>query len=216
MPNTSKKMIAEQVCFRLYGGYPDTAAPVQYEDVYKAAEQKANALFKLKQFDTTLPSGETIPENTMIATYEDVAVTTFGVGKSKSTLPVTPISLPKNAGIFLVYDPERPDNPFIPVQRGQGAILKADTLLNDLMGLVWYEPKNNVLIYSKDLTMLGVSSVTMELCVLDFSEYGETDILPIPSDMEERLVTELYEMFSGVTPENGIVNNITTAEQKTE
>lgn len=209
---STKKIISEQVQFKLAGGYPDMGEPVDERDIWKALEQKINSLFKLHQFDQTLANGETIPENTMIATYEDVAVTSFG-GKSKSTLPIIPISLPKNVGIFLIYNSAHPDNPFIPIQRGQGALLKVDSLLNDLQGMISYEPKNNVVIYSKDITLFGFSTVTMELCVLDMSQYGITDTLPIPADMESRLVDELVQQFAPVTAESGIVDNFTTAGQ---
>lgn len=209
---STKKIISEQVLFKLAGGYPDTAFQIDERDIWKALEQKINGLFKLHQFDQTLANGETIPENTMIATYEDVAVTSFN-GKSKSTLPINPISLPKNVGIFLIYNSAYPDNPFIPIQRGQGALLKVDGLLNDLQGMISYEPKNNIVIYSKDITTIGFSTVTMELCVLDMSQYSITATLPIPADMESRLVDELVESFAQVTAESGQVNNFTTAGQ---
>jgi hypothetical protein len=106
MPNLTKKIISDQVLFRLYGGFPDLSAPVQEEDVWKATEQKVNSLFKLRHLDTTLPSGETIPENTMIATYEGIAVTGLDNGTSKALLPAIPISLPKNMGVYLIYHAE--------------------------------------------------------------------------------------------------------------
>ncbi len=214
MANSTKKILAEQILYRIYGGTPDTSAPIQEEDVFKALEQKINSLFKLRQFDTTLPSGETIPDNSMLATYEDITVTSLGNGKSKALLPVQPISLPKSVGIFLVYDPANPDNPFIPVQRGQMALLKVDSLLNNMMGQIAYEPKNNYVEFNRDLTTFGVNKVTFELCVMDISQYSETQYLPIPSDMEETIVNELVAQFSPVTPESGIVNPITNSNQK--
>lgn len=208
--SVTKFLLAEQVLFKYYGGYIDNNGPVQMPDVYKAIEQKINGLFKLHQFDATLPSGETIPEHAMLATYEDIAVTSVGQ-KSESILPIMPISLPKNMGIYLVYD--NPDNPFIPLQRGQSALLKSDSLLNDLQGMISYEPKNSKVIYNKDITTLGITVVTMELCVLEISRYSITDPLPIPADMEGRIVDELVASFAPVQAESGIVNNFTNAGQ---
>lgn len=212
---STKKVISDQVLFKLFGGIPDSAAPIDERDIWKSLEQKANALFKLRHFDTTLPSGEMIPENTMIATYENVAVVVEGT-QSKSTLPVIPISLPKAVGIYQVYDPEYPEIPFIPIQRGQRALLRTDALLNDVLGLISYEPKNNVIVYNRDLTLFGVNVVTMELCVLDMSQYGINDELPIPADFEERIINELIQEFSPVTAESGQVNNWTNAGQQTQ
>lgn len=209
----TKKLIAEQVLFRLYGGYPDSAAPVQEPDVYKALEQKLNSTFKIRHFDSTLPSGETMPENSMIATYENNTVTRTDDGKSYSLLPIQPISLPKNMGIYLVYDPAHPDMPFIPLQRGQSFLINSDELLNDLNGQIGYEPKNDRLIFRKDLTTYGITAVTMELCVFDISQYSTTERLPIPSDYEEALVNELIKDFAPVQPENGLVDNFSVSGQ---
>jgi len=208
----TKKEFSDMVLYKLAGGIPDGAFPIDERDIWDALDHKVNELFKLRHFDTTLPSGETIPENTMIATYEGVAVTSSGQ-QSKSTLPVTPISLPKNVGIFLIYDSEYPEYPFIPLQRGQRSLLRADALLNDTLGLISYEPKNNVVIYSKDLTLLGVTSVTMELCVFEISNYSITQDLPIPADYIGRLEDELVSEFAAVMAENGLVNNFTNAGQ---
>lgn len=212
---SSKKLIAEQVLYRYYGGYTDTSGPVQLDDVYKALEQKINSFFKLRHFDVTLPSGETTPDNLMIGVYENIAVTSLNNGKSKALLPITPISLPKNVGIYQVYNPDFPDFPFIPLLKGQRGLLRTDTLLNDMLGQITYEPFNNGLLFSKDLLLQDCPVVTMELCVFDMSLYGVNDALPVPADYEDALINELYNQFAGVEPESGQVNNYTTANQNT-
>lgn len=211
---STKKIISDQVLLKLSGGFVDNSFPVDERDIWKALEQKINDTFKLKHFSETLPSGETIPDSTMIATYPNNTVTSTSNGKSTTPLPINPISLPKNMGIFLIYDPNNPDIMFIPLQRGQLSLLKADTLLNDLGGQIGYEAKNNIITFTKDLTMLGISSVTQELCVFDISQYGISAILPVPADMEQMLVNELFEQFSKVVPESGLVNNFSNANQK--
>ena len=213
--SSTKYIIAEQVLFRYYGGYIDTSGPIKRPDVYKALEQKINSLFKLRHFDVTLPSGETTPDNVMIGVYEGIAVTSLNNGKSKATLPVTPISLPKNVGIYQIYNPEFPDFPFIPLLKGQRGLLRTDSLLNDVLGQITYEPQNNAVTFSKDLLLLGCPAVTMELCIMDISLYSETDPLPIPADYEQTLIDELVQAFMPVLPEVGLVNNWTTANQKT-
>lgn len=208
---SNKKLIGEQVLYRIASGYPDTSYQVDIRDIYKAIEQKVNSKFRLRHFNATLPSGNTMPEHAMIATYENIAVTSLGNGKSQSLLPVTPISLPLNMGIYMVYDPRYPDNFFIPLQRSQLALLRADELLNNLMGMIGFEPKNNVLLFTQDITMFGTSSITMELAVFDMSQYADTDKLPIPADLEDEIVNELVNDFSPVQPETGDVNNYTNA-----
>lgn len=209
----TKKLISDSVLYKLSGGVPDVNFPVDERDIWVEIEKRINAAFKIHHFDTTLNIGESIPEAAMIATYENVAVTSFGE-KSKSTLPITPINLPKNMGIFQVYDPNYPDMPFIPLQRGQRGLLRTDELLNDTLGLISYEPKNNVIIYNRDITVFNIPIVTMELCVLDISQYGINDELPIPSDYQAQLEDDLIKAFIWVTPESGQVNSWTNINQQ--
>jgi hypothetical protein len=219
---SSKKLIAEQILTRLSGGYPDVAAATQLRDFYPAIEQKVNSKFRLEHFSVTLESGETIPDSLAVATYENVAVTSYG-GVSRSTLPVTPISLPREMGIDEIT-PVVPTNnnqakvnvnPFIPLRRSQRFLLSADTLLSDLLGQVGYTPINHTTIeYTKDLVSLGVEAVNMRLVVFEIGNYSETEALPIPSNMIEDIVNELFMQFAPVQPESAIVNPYTTIAQK--
>lgn len=213
---STKRILGEQILYRYYGGYIDTAGPIHLEDVYKAIEQKVNSLFKLRHFDSTLPSGETIPDNLSIAVYENIPVTSLNNGKSKCTLPATPISLPKNVGIFQVYNPQFPDFAFIPLQKGQQSLLRTDGLLSDMLGQVTYQPSNKELLFSKDLLLEDCPVVTVELCVLDISEYSETQELPIPADFEQIIIDDIVAALMPVLPEVGLVNNYTTAGQKAQ
>lgn len=209
----TKQLIAEEVLYKLAGGIPTPSFPIHPRDIWSALDSKINSIFKLKYFDTTLANGETIPEAAMIATYENVAVTSLN-GRSKSTLPITPISLPKNIGIHQIYNPAYPDKPFIPLQRGMKFLLDADSLLNNLFGDIYFEPKNEEIIYSIDLTQFGVSVVTMELCVLDVSDYSVTDPLPIPADYVGLIEDELIKEFAPVVAKTGIVSNFVNPTQQ--
>jgi hypothetical protein len=205
---STKRLIADQILIKLSGGNPDVNFPVQKYDLFKRIEQKCNALFKMQQFSINLPSGETVPDNLAVATYEDVEVVSSGL-TSYAILPVMPISLPRNAGISMIYDPANPDNAFIPIIAGQRALLKTDALLSDLLGHVSFEPKGKKIWFSRDLTLMEVSAVTMELVTLDISQYSETDMLPIPSDFEDAIVMEIYKECLAVQPEAGLVNPYT-------
>lgn len=215
--STTKKILSEQVLFRLYGGDYDISSPVQFPDVYKAIEQIVNSMFKMEQFNSNLPSGETIPNGVMVATYTDVTVSGHG-DVSKATLPVFPISLPKNMGIFGIAPAMSLTSlqghfSFIPLMRGQKDLLRTDTLLNDLMGQIGYEPRNTDVVFTKNCTLLGITKVDMELLVMDISLYSETDILPIPASYEDDIVTALVNKFSPVQPETGQVNLLTSSGQ---
>jgi len=161
-------------------------------------------MFQTQYYSATLPTGETVPDNLMIAFYEDVAVDSYG-DKAKADLPIVPISLPRYMGIYRVVNSE--DIDFIPVPLGQGALLKADKLLNDLLGSVYYEVRKNQIIFSKDITLLDVNTVNMYLVVMDISLYSNTDPLPIPANMEEEIIEKVFAKFAPIVPESGIVNS---------
>lgn len=185
------RIIIDQVLFKLSEGFSSVQGAIQSYDIKKALEQKINAKFRMRQFEN-MQAGETIPEGICMATYEGISVTADG-DRSKSVLPVMPISLPRNMGIF---DIRYNDNSFIPLQVGQRQLLKVDTLLNSLLQQVGYEPKGKTIRYTTNITLLGWTTVDMDLVVSDLSILSETDLLPIPADFEETLVAELYAQFS--------------------
>jgi hypothetical protein len=210
---TTKRILADQTLFQLQGGWPDIAGAVQKQDIFKATEQWINSRFKLQQFNTTLASGETIPDNSSLATYSNITVTSGG-GKNKSTatLPVMPISLPRGLGVYDISDGN--GTHYIPIQKGQGALLTSDFLLNTLFDQVWYEQNGLNITFSLDLTLYGINTVEMVLMVFDMTQYSEDDILPLPADMQADLVGDLVKMFSPITPELGLVNNYPTPQTK--
>jgi hypothetical protein len=217
----TKKQISDSVLYKIYGGVPDSGGPVDERDVWFALEDKVNSLFKLQHFSVNLPSGGTIPDGLHLATYEDVVVSRTSNERSSCTLPVTPVSLPRNMGINEITPVlninESGDkilgNPVIPLQSGQAFLLKADTLLNDLMGQFGYEVYGKTIRFTKDLTTYGITKVDMKLLVFEISQYGVTDELPIPADYLSEIEDELIREFAAVMPENGIVNNFSNAGQ---
>jgi len=200
----TKRFLADQILIRLTGGFPDVSEPVQKEDIFAAIEQWINSKFKLKHFQETLSSGETIPEGASIATYTNIPVVS-GSTCATATLPIMPISLPRNLGVFDINDGK--GYSFIPVQRGQIAMLGNDFIMDTLLGQVVYEVGNKQVKFSADITAFGKNTVNMDLMVFDISLYGETDTLPLPKDMEAQLVDDLYKMFSPITPEAAVDNN---------
>ncbi len=202
---TTKRIIADQTLFQLQGGWPNIAGAVQKQDIFKATEQWINSRFKLQQFNTTLASGETIPDNSALATYSNVVLTSTNKNNCTATLPVMPISLPRGLGVYDISDGK--GTHYIPILKGQGALLTSDFLLNTLFDQVWYEQNGMNITFSMDLTLYGITTVEMVLMVFDMTQYSESDILPLPADMQMDLINDLVKMFAPVSPELGLVNN---------
>lgn len=217
----TKKEISDNVLYKLAGGVPDSGFPVDERDIWSSMEDIVNRMLKAQQFTVNLPTGGTIPENLLLATYEDVTVTRTSNGRSKCTLPAIPVSLPRNAGVNeirpvlnLVSSGERIlGNPIIPVQAGQTYLLQADQLLNDLLGQWGYEINGKTVIFSKDLTTYDITKVDMKLVVFEIGSYTVNQDLPIPADWISDITDELIREFSPVVPKSGFVNNFTNAGQ---
>ena len=211
---TTKVKLAEQVLYRLYGGFHDTASPIQMEDVQEAINQRVNADLKMQHFSMVLPSGETIPEGAMIATYENIPVVSYN-RKSKCVLPVMPIMLTRNIGVYEIETSVKckadgttiPDLFFIPLQSGQMPLISTQPLISDLLGQVGYWVVGKEVIFHRDIITDGITLVNMNLVVFDISKYGDYDPLPIPSDMEDQIITEIIKSLAPVQQGDRMVDN---------
>lgn len=205
----TKRYLADQILFKLDASSPEVSQPVQLEDVYAAIGQWVNSRFKLRHLSETLSSGESLPEGSALATYSDIAVVSDG-DTASAILPVMPISLPRNLGVYNVVGG---NYTFLPIQRGQIQMLGAEFMLNVLFGQVAYEVIGKKIKFSKNIKLLGINTVDIDLMVFDVSGYSETDQLPIPSDMESDLVGDIYKMFAPIQPMPSVVSNFPQSMQ---
>lgn len=200
---TSKYKIAEQVLLLLKGGNIKSATSVELEDIMEVVGQFINTHFKQEHLTINMPSGETIPEGIML-TYYDGLVPVQYKGVSKVTLPVTPISLPRNMGVYHVSRTSDINDGFLPIQNGQLALIKGERLISDLLGQVGYTVYGNDLVFSKDLTTESGVTIIVGLVVMDISLLDDYDNLPIPADMEGQIVQECFKLFAAQMPGTNI------------
>ena len=191
---TTRYKIIEQIR-RLLAGNAVISSRVQNGDVRLLVEQVANKLLKTEYFSVNMPSGDTVPPNCMIYTYESIPVTTYKTTKSMCTLPSMPINLPKNMGVFHVSKTDSIDEPFIPIASGMYGIIKVQDLLGDLSGLIGYEVFGSKIVFTKNLPGLGVNNVFIRLVGVDLNTVDDYTILPISSDMEADIVNTVYAML---------------------
>lgn len=199
---TTKYKIAEQVILNLKGGNIKTASSVELDEVMEYVGQVLNALFKQEHLSVNMAIGETIPEGVMLTTYENIPVEKYG-NVSMAELPAIPVSLPRNMGIFHVArqidisSEENFDCGFIPIQSGQMSLIKGERLISDLLGQVGYTTKGKRLIFTKDLLAEDPgATLTMDLVVMDINLYDDYDLLPIPADMEAKVIEQCFNFFA--------------------
>lgn len=196
---TTKKKIAEQIQ-RLISGNPVISARIHINDVILAVEQVCNQVLKADYFAVNTPEGDTIPNNCMVFTYDNVPVTTYKTTKSKATLPSMPINLPRNMGVLHVSKIDAIDEPFIPIPTSMYGIVKPQDLLGELSGLIGYEVVGKDIIFTQNLPGQSVNSVYIRLVGMDIGSLSIYETLPLSSDMEAMVVQTAYKMLVQVPP----------------
>lgn len=185
---------------RLIAGNPIISGRYHINDVKRLVVQVSNQLLKADHFSINMPEGDTIPNNCMIFSYDNVPVTTFKTTKSKCTLPSIPVSLPRNMGVLHISKTDAIDEPFIPIPTSMYGIIKPQDLLGDLSGLIGYEVVGKDVIFTQNLPGLGVNAVYMRLVGVDISQLTDYDILPLSADLESQVIQQVYNMLVQTPP----------------
>jgi len=196
---TTRYKLSEQIQ-RLINGNSTIASRIHMNDIKLLVEQVANQLLKADFFAVNMPDGDSIPSNCMIYTYESVPVTTYKTTRSRASLPSIPISLPRNMGVLHVSKTDAIDEPFVPIPASLYGIIKPQELLGDLSGLIGYEVFGKDIVFTKNLPGLGVNNVFIRLVGVDLSQLTDYDILPLSSDMEAQVVTQVYNILVQTPP----------------
>ncbi len=194
--------LAEQVLSLVEGGDPKAASSISIHEIKIACGQVINTLLKADYISTNVGLGEVIPNGSILALYEGIEVQSSN-GKSQATLPIKPQKLPRNMGLWAIYPKYYTDGnyeydkEFIPLQMGQGSLIKSQPLLNDLLGQVGYECFGDKVFFTKNIKALFPDVVlAMRMVIMDISQYGDYDPLPILPEMEWEVVSQVYKMYS--------------------
>jgi hypothetical protein len=193
----TKGRLAEEILRLYYGGNIPVAGKVRKEEVFVSIGQVINTMLKTEYFNVSLPGGEVIPNGAMVGLYENIAVTKLD-NRSYCTLPVKPLKLPRDLGIYQVWDMANPDCMFVPLQMGQWAQNKTHPMLSGLLGKIGYEPYGERIVFTSDITNNGVDDTTvgMRLVIADLDQYGEYDMLPVPPEYELAIKQQVLSIFS--------------------
>jgi hypothetical protein len=195
--------LAESAAKIIHGGDIGVASDPSINALKIAVGQVLNKLLKtdLLQMNVNRDMAERIPNGCVLGMYENIAVQSYN-GKSVATLPIKPMKLPRNMGVWAIYSKWEAngdydlDKEFIPLQMGQGGLLKSQRLISDLLGQVGYEVFGDKVIFTKDLKSISQDVVVaMRLMILDIDLYDDWDLLPIPPEMEYDAINAVVQMY---------------------
>lgn len=211
--------LSEEILKMLSGGDIQAASNISLNEIKISIGQVINSLLKVEYFTVNAQLNEVIPNGSVLGLYEGIEVISSN-GKSQATLPIKPIKMPRNMGVWAVYPKYTTDGnyeydkEFIPLQMGQGGLIKSQPLLNDLLNQVGYECFGDRLIFTKDIKSLFPDVVlAMRLAVLDISQYGDFDPLPLLPDQEWQVKQEVIKVYSGVGVADMLVDSTTKQQQ---
>lgn len=187
--------ISQEILQLLSGGNIPAATKISINEIKIAAGQVINQLLKVDYFQTNIKMGEMIPNGSVLGYYPDITVQQWK-GKSRVQLPIKPLKLPRDMGVWSVFPSGYPDREFIPIQMGQWSLLQSQPMINDLLGQVGRETYGDFIIFTKDLTIPNETvTVDMRLVIMDISQYGDYDILPVLPEMEWTIKAEVLKLY---------------------
>lgn len=200
--------LAEECGRIIYGGNIPNAGKVSIYELKIAVGQAVNALLKVDYLQVNGALRETIPNGSILALYEGILVTKWN-GRSAAKLPVKPLKLPRDMGVWSVFPDGQPDNEFIPIQMGQWGLLKSQPLLNDLLGQCGREVYGDQVVFTRDLTAAPTApstTISMRLVLMDISLYGDYDVLPVLPEQEFAIKQQVVQMYGAMIPSDKLVD----------
>lgn len=212
---TTLGRLFEEIGRIIYGGNIPVAGKVTPEEIKVAIVQSVNSMLKTDYLQINGRLGETIPNGSVLGLYENIPVVPYK-NKSACTLPIKPLKLPRNMGIWSIFNPNNPDQEYIPLQMNQWGLLQSQPMINNLLGYCGYENYGMQILFTKDLTSpdpLNPTTVSMRLVIMDIAQYGDFDPLPILPEMEFQVKINVLKLL-GEEPISDKIVDPGTKEQK--
>lgn len=157
----------------------DVKPTIDKREVKLLVVQEINLLIKAE-----IASIGEVPD-TVLGTYEATVANPSGC-LYETTLPVMPVNLPKNQGIYRVYPSGCPWKPFVPIKSGDFDMAQG-TPFEALEGLIGYYQDGKKLCFTKN----PGENIVLKIVVNDPALTSDTEILPIPAEMESIVITSV-------------------------
>ena len=196
----TKAIISEQVQ-RIYARFLDKNNPsdvIDIREVMLLVNQAINKILKLEVAESFKAGLVDIPKCSLIQ-YTASVTADAPNNRSSITLPVIPLTLPLDMGIWSISASGAAMTPYIPIP-AQDVLVFQGANLKYLEGQIGYYVQGKKVFFTKDLTLAGngsISSVIINILASDFSQFGDNDMLPISPEVESAVITEVLNIISG-------------------
>lgn len=196
----TKSTLSEQVQ-RIYARFLDknnSSDVIDIREVMLLVNQSINKILKLEVAESFKAGLVDVPKCSLIQ-YTASVTADAPNNRSSITLPVIPLTLPLDMGIWNIAASNAAMTPYIPIP-SQDVLVFQGANLSYLEGQVGYYVQGKKVFFTKDLTLAGngsISSVIINILASDFSQFADNDMLPISPEVESAVITEVLNVISG-------------------
>jgi hypothetical protein len=189
--------LAESCLSLIEGGDFAEGSSLTFNEIKIACGNVINSLLKTEYFSINEKMGEKIPNGAVSAFYTGIPVYSINSKSSKANLPIKPLKLPRNMGVWdIMPSSESVSIEFVPLQLGQIKLKKSQPMLSNLLGQCGYEVHGMEIIFDQPIHSMGISTLDMRLIVMDISQYGDFDPLPILPEQEWEVINQVYKLYT--------------------
>ena len=196
---TTKNILAEQIQ-RLYARFIDkdnVSDVIDLREVKLLLAQSINKVLKLQVSESFKAGQVDVPKCSLIE-YTCAVTSDSDNSRSYITLPAIPLTLPLDMGIWSIAASNAALTPYIPIP-AQDIIVFQGTNVSALEQQVGYYVQGKKVYFTKDITLSAngtITSVIVNLLVSDFSQIGDTDLLPISPEVESTVIEDVLNTIS--------------------
>lgn len=196
---TTKYILAEQIQ-RLYARFLDKNNPsdvIDIREVKLLVNQSVNKVLKLQVADSFKAGMVDVPKCNLVE-YTCTVTDETANNRSYITLPVIPLTLPMDMGIWSIAAATGAMTPYIPIP-AQDVLVFQGANLSYLEGKIGYYLQGKKVYFTKNITLTAngsVTSVIVNLLVSDFSQLSDTDMLPISPEVESAIIDDVLQIIS--------------------
>jgi hypothetical protein len=195
----TKKILAEQIQ-RLYARFIDKENPsdiIDTREIILLVGQSLNKVLKLQVAESFKAGMIDVPKCNLIE-YTAAVTADSGNNRAYITLPVIPLTLPMDMGIWSIAAATGAMNPYIPIP-AQDVLVFQGANLSYLEGKIGYYVQGKRVYFTKNITLTAngtVTSVVVNLLTMDLSQFGDNDLLPISPEVESTIIADVLETIS--------------------
>jgi hypothetical protein len=196
---TTKNILSEQIQ-RVYARFIDKenlSDVIDTREINLIMNQSINKVLKLQVADSFKAGLVDVPKCNLLE-YTCAVTADAGNNRSYITLPAIPLTLPMDMGIWSIAAATGAMTPYIPIP-AQDVLVFQGANLSYLEGKIGYYLQGKRVYFTKNITLTAngtVTSVVVNLLVIDFSQIGDNDVLPISPEVESAIIDDVLQTIS--------------------